>query len=82
MSEFARLQSDFQRGILTGDDSILAEILDSPKEKREVLYGVYRHAYGSRLVDALRNDQSVVPRLSARIRTVKITTRLTTAIEM
>jgi len=60
MSEFARLQSDFQRGILTGDDSILGEILDSPKEKREVLYGVYRHAYGSRLVDALRNDHELL----------------------
>jgi hypothetical protein len=56
MSDFARQQDDFQRGILSGDDSILAEILDSPKEKREILYGVYRHAYGSRLVDALRND--------------------------
>jgi hypothetical protein len=60
MSEFARQQSDFQRGILSGDDSILAEILDSPKEKREVLFGVYRHAYGSRLVDALRNDHELL----------------------
>ncbi|MEA2836932.1 MAG: hypothetical protein QOD89_1482 [Bradyrhizobium sp.] len=60
MSEFARQQNDFQRGILSGDDSILAEILDSPKEKREVLYGVYRHAYGSRLVDALRNDHGLL----------------------
>jgi hypothetical protein len=60
MSEFARQQDDFQRGILSGDDSILAEILDSPKEKREVLYGVYRHAYGSRLVDALRNDHELL----------------------
>lgn len=56
MSEFARLQDDFQRGILSGDDTVLAEILDSPKEKREVLLGVYRHAYGSRLVEALRHD--------------------------
>jgi hypothetical protein len=60
MSDFARQQNDFQRGILSGDDSILAEILDSPKEKREVLYGVYRHAYGSRLVDALRNDHGLL----------------------
>jgi hypothetical protein len=60
MSDFARQQDDFQRGILSGDDSILAEILDSPKEKREVLYGVYRHAYGSRLVDALRNDHELL----------------------
>jgi hypothetical protein len=60
MSEFARQQDDFQRGILSGDDSILADILDSPKEKREVLYGVYRHAYGSRLVDAMRNDHGLL----------------------
>jgi len=38
MSDFARQQADFQRGILTGDDTVLAEILDSPKEKRETLY--------------------------------------------
>lgn len=56
MSELARQQGEFQRGILTGDDSVLAEILDSPREARDVLFGVYRHAYGSRLVEALRND--------------------------
>lgn len=60
MSEFARLQNDFQRCILTGDDSVLAEILDSPQEKRDVLFNVYRHAYGSRLVDALRNDHELL----------------------
>ncbi len=60
MTEFARQQSDFQRGILNGDDAILAEILDSPRETREVLYGVYRHAYGSRLVEALRNDHGLL----------------------
>jgi len=35
MSDLARQQSDFQRAILTGDESILAEIPDGPKEKRE-----------------------------------------------
>jgi Putative DNA-binding domain len=60
MSDFARLQDDFQRGILTGDDKVLAEILDSPKEKREVLFGVYRYAYGSRLVDAMRDDHKLL----------------------
>jgi hypothetical protein len=60
MSDFARQQSDFQRGILTGDDKVLAEILDSPKEKREVLFGVYKYAYGSRLVDARRNDHKLL----------------------
>jgi hypothetical protein len=60
MSDFARQQSDFQRGILTGDEKVLAEILDSPKEKREVLFGVYKYAYSSRLVDALRNDHKLL----------------------
>src|SRR3954462_10524768 len=60
MSDFARQQSEFQRGILTGDNTVLAEILDSPREKRETLFGVYRYAYGSRLVDAMRNDHQIV----------------------
>jgi hypothetical protein len=60
MSEFARQQDDFQRGLLTADNSVLAEILDSPQEKREVLFGVYKHAYGSRLVEALRNDHKLL----------------------
>ena len=60
MSDFARQQADFQRGILTGDDAVLTEILDSPREKRETLYGVYRFAYGSRLVEALRNDHGLL----------------------
>ncbi|MBA2399831.1 MAG: putative DNA-binding domain-containing protein [Bradyrhizobium sp.] len=60
MSDFARQQAAFQRGILTGDDTVLAEILDSPQEKRETLYGVYRYAYGSRLVEAVRNDHELL----------------------
>ena len=60
MSDFARQQADFQHGILTGDDNILAEILDSPQEKRETLFGVYRYAYGSRLVEAMRNDHELL----------------------
>ncbi|MBR1125322.1 putative DNA-binding domain-containing protein [Bradyrhizobium lablabi] len=60
MSDLARQQADFQRGILGGDDEVLAEILDGPREKRETLYGVYRYAYGSRLVDAVRNDHELL----------------------
>ena len=60
MSDFARQQAEFQRGILDGDDTVLAEILDSPREKREVLFGVYRYAYGSRLVEAMRNDHELL----------------------
>jgi hypothetical protein len=60
MSDLERQQADFQRGILAGDDSVLAEIPDSPKEKRETLFGVYRYAYSSRLVEALRNDHELL----------------------
>jgi len=60
MSDFARQQAAFQRGILEGDEKVLAEILDSPREKRDVLFGVYRHAYGSRLVEAMRNEHELL----------------------
>ena len=60
MSDFARQQDDFQRGILGADDTVLTEILDSPKQEREVLFGVYRHAYGSRLAEAMRNDHDLL----------------------
>jgi hypothetical protein len=60
MSDFARQQSEFQRGILAGDDAVLSEILDSPQENRATLFGVYRHAYGSRLVEAMRNEHPLL----------------------
>jgi Putative DNA-binding domain len=56
MSDFARQQAEFRRGILAADDTVLVEILDSPREKRDTLFGVYRYAYGSRLVEAMHND--------------------------
>jgi hypothetical protein len=60
MSDLARQQSEFQRAILTGDDAILGEIPDSPKETRETLFGVYRYAYASRLIEAMRNDHKLL----------------------
>ncbi|MFB9269124.1 putative DNA-binding domain-containing protein [Bradyrhizobium erythrophlei] len=62
MSDFARQQSDFQRGILADDDTILSEILDSPRETRVALFGVYRYAYGSRLVESMRKDHELLHR--------------------
>ncbi|WP_291848855.1 DNA-binding domain-containing protein [Bradyrhizobium sp.] len=60
MRDLARQQADFQRGILGDDDTVLAEILDSPRETRARLFGVYRHAYGSRLVEAISNDHALL----------------------
>ena len=56
MSSLKDLQESFQRGILAGDDTILAEIRDSAKEERKVLFGVYRHAYIARLAEVLADD--------------------------
>ena len=56
MSSLKDLQESFQRGILAGDDTILAEIKDSAKEERKALFGVYRHAYVARLAEILADD--------------------------
>lgn len=56
MTALKELQENFQRAIVEGDDAVLASIVDSPKEKREVLLGVYRHAYVYRLIDVLAAD--------------------------
>ena len=56
MSSLKDLQESFQRGILAGDDTILAEIKDSAKEERKALLGVYRHAYVARLAEVLADD--------------------------
>ena len=56
MSSLKELQESFQRGILAGDDTILAEIKDSAKEERKTLFGVYRHAYVARLAEVLADD--------------------------
>lgn len=64
MREIARLQEAFQHAILSGDDTVLAEILDGPRESRDVLFGVYRNAYVGRLVDILGGE---FPALSAHM---------------
>lgn len=56
MTGLKHLQESFQRGILAGDDTILAEIKDSAKEGRRALFGVYRYAYVARLAAVLGED--------------------------
>lgn len=56
MKSLRELQESFQRGILADDDSILAEVNDSAKEQRKVLFGVYRNAYVARLAEILADD--------------------------
>jgi Putative DNA-binding domain len=56
MKSLKELQDEFQRGILAGDDAILSEVNDSAKERRKVLFGVYRNAYVARLAEILGED--------------------------
>ena len=60
MKSLSELQETFQRGILAGDDAILAEIKDSDKEDRKILFGVYRYAYVARLAEIVGEDYEQV----------------------
>jgi hypothetical protein len=50
------IQDSFQRAILEGDDGFLDDLVDSPREKRDILLGVYCNAYVLRLVEILQHD--------------------------
>jgi putative DNA-binding protein len=60
MTGLKQLQERFQAGILAGDDAILGDVKDSARERRSVLFGVYRNAYVARLAEILGNDYSQV----------------------
>ena len=50
------IQELLQSAILSGDDAILATILDNSRTTRSTLFGVYRDGYASRLIHVLSND--------------------------
>lgn len=52
----AEIQAGFQAAVMAGDDSILSYIPANSRTTRDVLLGVYRHAYVGRLVDVMAND--------------------------
>lgn len=60
MKTLAELQDTFQRAILSGDNAVLAEIVDTSKERRDVLFSVYRNAYTLRLVEVLSSDYELL----------------------
>ncbi len=60
MKSLKDIQDEFQRGILAGDDAILAGVNDGAKEERNVLFGVYRNAYMARLAEILGEDYEQV----------------------
>jgi Putative DNA-binding domain len=56
----AELQDQFQKALLLGEDSVLSLIPDSQRERRDVLLGVYRHAYLQRLIEFVENDHEIL----------------------
>lgn len=56
----SEMQAVFQRAIMLGDDAVLNEVLDNSRTSRNVLFGVYRHAYVARLVEVVRNDHPIL----------------------
>jgi Putative DNA-binding domain len=58
----AELQYRFQKALLADNDRILLFIPNSQRERREVLLGVYRHAYTQRLVEFVENDHELLHR--------------------
>ena len=55
-------QDRFQRSILDGDDAILDDIPDGPRETKANLLGIYRDAYVLRLIDVVGNDHELLRR--------------------
>jgi Putative DNA-binding domain len=56
----AALQDQFQKALLLGDDRILVSISDNQRERRDILFRVYRHAYTQRLVEFVENDHELL----------------------
>jgi len=53
-------QDQFQRAILEGDDAILNDIPDGPRETKTNLLGIYRDAYVLRLIGVIGNDHELL----------------------
>jgi len=53
-------QDRFQRAILEGDNAILKDIPDGPRETKANLLGIYRDAYVLRLVEVVGNDHEML----------------------
>ena len=54
------IQDRFQSAILSGDEAVLADILDNSRTGRDVLFGVYRNAYVGRLVEVVAHDHDLL----------------------
>ncbi len=58
----AELQARFQAAVVDGADDVLALIPPNSRTTNSVLLGVYRHAYGARLVEVVRSAYPILAR--------------------
>ncbi len=56
----SEIQDRLQAAILSGDESILATILDSSRTTRRTLFGVYQNAYAGRLIEILQHEYEIL----------------------
>ncbi|MGD9784954.1 MAG: putative DNA-binding domain-containing protein [Hyphomicrobiaceae bacterium] len=56
----AELQQAFQSAVVKGSPDVLVHLTGNSRVGPDVLLGVYRHAYASRLVAAMRNDHTAL----------------------
>lgn len=54
------IQDRFQAAILEGGDGIFEILLDNSRTTRATLFGVYQHAYASRLIDILQGEYEIL----------------------
>jgi Putative DNA-binding domain len=60
MKDLASIQTAFQNAIVAGDNGVLAEVDDGPREARGILFDIYRKAYLLRLLEAVRGRNRIL----------------------
>jgi hypothetical protein len=63
MSSLARIQGDMQSFLLRGDRDVEAQVVGTQRVPIETRLGIYRHAYGARLVEALGANYPAMAKL-------------------
>jgi hypothetical protein len=63
MTSLARIQGDMQSFLLRGDRDVEAQVVGTQRVPLETRLDIYRHAYGARLVEALRAHYPAMAKL-------------------
>jgi hypothetical protein len=63
MTSLARIQGDMQAFLLRGDRDVQSQVVGTQRVPIETRLGIYRHAYGARLVEALGANYPAMAKL-------------------